>query len=98
MKLGVFLSEFRAGSEVVNRLTADKLGIILVGNAVYHAAVKENGQSSPLLEKSANFYALSEDLQTRGLSLTAIDSRVKVVNYRDVVDLIFNDYEKLAWL
>ncbi len=98
MKLGVFMSEFRAGSEVLNRLTADKLGVILVGNAVYHAAVKENGQSSSLLDKSANFYALSEDLETRGLSPASIDSRVKVVNYGDVVDLIFNDYEKFAWL
>lgn len=98
MKLGVFVSDYRTGSDMLERLTAEKLGIILVGNGIYHAAVKENGQSSSLLDKSANFYALSEDLETRGFSPASIDSRVKVVNYGDVVDLIFNDYEKFAWL
>ncbi|MCI0469275.1 MAG: DsrH/TusB family sulfur relay protein, partial [Nitrospirae bacterium] len=68
MKLGVFLSEFSAGSDILDRLSAEKLGIILVGNGVYHATVKENGKRSALLDKSADFYALAEDLETRGFS------------------------------
>ena len=60
--------------------------------------MKENGKASPLLEKTSNLYVLSEDIQTRGIADSAVDSRVKVVTYGDVVDLIMNDYEKIAWL
>lgn len=98
MKLGVFLSDFSTGSDVIERLNAQKLGIIFVGNGVYHAAVKENGKPSSLLSKSANFYVLTEDLESRGFTAANLDSRVKSVTYSDVVDLIFNDYEKIIWL
>jgi sulfur relay protein TusB/DsrH len=98
MKLAVFLSDFRTGSDIIDRLTAEKLGIILVGNGVYHATVKENGNLSPILKKTATFYVLSEDLESRGFSIDNLDSRVKPVSYPDVVDLIFNDYEKIIWL
>lgn len=98
MKLAAFVSDYRETVDTVNRLTAEKLGIILVGNGVYHATLKEKGSSSSLLEKSAEFYALQEDLETRGYTADDVDSKVKVVNYGDVVDLIFNDYEKTAWI
>ena len=98
MRLAVFVSDFKGMVDTLERLTAEKLGIILVENGVYHAVIKENGNPSPLLKKSASFYVLSEDLAIRGLSSSNVMSNVKVVNYNDVVDLIFNDYEKLAWL
>jgi sulfur relay protein TusB/DsrH len=98
MKLGVFVSDYRNTVDTLDRLKAERLGIILVQNGVYHASIKEKGSPSPLLEKSANLYALSEDLETRGLTGSSVDSRVKVINYSELVDLIFNDYEKLAWL
>jgi sulfur transfer complex TusBCD TusB component (DsrH family) len=41
---------------------------------------------------------LSEDLESRGFSPADVDSRVKPVTYSDVVDLIFNDYEKIIWI
>lgn len=98
MKLGVFMSDFRNGSDIISRLGAEKLGIIFVGNGVYHATLKENGKASPVLEKSANFYVLTEDLESRGFSSANLDNRVKPVTYSDVVDLIFNDYEKIIWI
>jgi sulfur relay protein TusB/DsrH len=98
MKLGVFMSEFRSGSDIIERLSAEKLGIIFVGNGIYHATVKENGKTSLILDKPAAFYALTDDLETRGFSSASLDSRVKPVTYSDVVDLIFNDYEKLIWI
>jgi sulfur relay protein TusB/DsrH len=98
MKLGVFVNDYKSTVETVERMKAEKLGLIFIQNGVFHAALKENGKSSPLLEKTGNLYALSEDLATRGLTADDVDSRVKVVTYGDVVDLIFNDYEKLAWL
>jgi sulfur relay protein TusB/DsrH len=98
MKLAVLMSDYRTGSDIIDRLSADKLGIILVGNGVYHAAIKEGGKASSLLDKKAAFYALTEDFETRGISSSNLDSRVKAVNYGDVVDLIFNDYEKIIWL
>ncbi len=98
MKLGVFVSDFKLTSDTLDRIKADKLGIILVQNGIYHATTKENGKASSLLDKTSNLYALSEDIQIRGLKDTDVDKRVKVVNFGDVVDLIFNEYDKLAWL
>lgn len=98
MKLGVFLSEYRTDTEILKRLSPEKLGIILVVNGVYHATIKEKGQSSPVLSLNANFYVLKEDLETRGMSVSNLDSKVKAVTYGDVVDLIFNEYEKLIWM
>ncbi len=98
MKLAVFVSDYRLNVDTLDRLNPEKLGIILVENGVFHAAVKEKGASSPLLKKSATFYALGDDLETRGLGSASIDKNVKVVSYGDIVDLIFNEYEKTAWL
>ena len=98
MKLGVIVSDFRNMDDTLSRLKADKLGIIFAGNGVYHAAVKEGGKKSSLLDKSQNLYVLSEDAQTRGLSEAQIDSRVKAITYSDLVDVIFNDYEKVIWI
>lgn len=98
MKLGVLVSDFRNMDDTLSRLKAEKLGLILVGNGVYHAAVKEGGKKSPVLEKSSHLYALSEDLQTRGLAESGIDSRVKLVTYGDLVDVLFNEYDKIIWI
>ncbi|GBE04840.1 MAG TPA: sulfurtransferase complex subunit TusB [Nitrospirae bacterium] len=98
MKLAAFVSDYRMTVDTLERLKPEKLGIILVGNGVYHATIKENGSASLLLNTAADFYALSEDLETRGLSSSSVDSKVKVVTYGDVVDLIFNDYDKTAWI
>ena len=98
MKLAVFVSDFRNTVDTLDRLKPEKLGVILVGNGVYHAVIKENGAPSPLLKTPADFYALSEDLETRGINTSDVKSNVKVISYGDIVDLIFNDYEKTAWL
>ena len=92
MKLAVFVSDYRIAVDTLDKLKSDKLGIILVGNGVYHASVKEGGNASPLLKTSADFYALTEDLETRGIKTSDIDSSIKAINYGDLVDLIF-DYE-----
>ncbi len=98
MKLGVLVSDFRNMDDTLSRLKADTLGIVLVSNGVYHANVKEGGNPSSILEKSPHLYALSEDLQSRGFSETDIDRRVKAITYNDLVDLIFNEYEKVIWI
>jgi sulfur relay protein TusB/DsrH len=98
MKLAVFVSDFRNTVDTLDRLKPEKLGVILVGNGVYHAVIKENGAPSSILKAPADFYALSEDLETRGINTSNVKSNVKVISYGDIVDLIFNDYEKTAWL
>jgi len=98
MKMGVLVSDYKLKTDTLDRLKAEKLGLILVANGVYHATIKEGGKPSQLLDKTSNLYVLSEDLQTRGLKDSDVDSRVKVVNYGDVVDLIFNEFEKTVWL
>jgi sulfur relay protein TusB/DsrH len=99
MKLAVFLSDWRRTEETLERLNASKLGVILVENGIYHAVVKEKGKDSPVLSKAgANFYVLSDDLETRGFTAANVNSKVKVIGYGDIVDLIMNDYEKTAWL
>lgn len=98
MNLGVLVSDFRSVEDAVSRLKADKVGLIFVSNGIYHAAVKEGGNVSSLLDMSQNLYALTEDLQTRGFSADDIDSRIKLITYSDLVDLIFNEYEKTVWV
>ncbi|HWR72244.1 MAG TPA: sulfurtransferase complex subunit TusB [Nitrospirota bacterium] len=99
MKLAVFLSDWRRTEDSFERIKADKMGVILVGNGVYHAVVKENGKDSPVLSKAgASFYVLSDDLETRGYKAAQVNSKVKVIGYGDIVDLIMKDYEKTAWL
>ena len=99
MKLAVFFSDWRKTEDTYERLKADKLGVILLGNGIYHAVIKEGGKESPVLSKAgASFYVLSEDLETRGFTAANVNAKVKVVSYGDIVDLIMNDYEKTAWL
>ena len=98
MKLGVFVSDYQTAVNTLDRLKSDTLGIFLVQNGVYHATLAENGKGSALLDAAPRIYALREDLETRGFAADAVDSRVKVVGYGDVVDLIFSEYPKLAWL
>jgi sulfur relay protein TusB/DsrH len=99
MKLALFLSDWRRTEDSFERIKADKMGVILVGNGVYHAVLKENGKESPVLSKAgANFYVLSDDLTTRGYTAENVNSKVKVINYGDIADLIMNDYEKTAWI
>ncbi len=99
MKLAVFLSDWRRTEDTLERMKADTMGVILVENGIYHAVVKENGKESPVLSKAgATYYALSDDLETRGYTAANVNSKVKVVSYGDIVDLIMNDYEKTAWL
>jgi sulfur relay protein TusB/DsrH len=99
MKLAVFLSDWRRTEDTLERIKADKLGVILVENGIYHAVVKEGGKESSVLSKSgATFYALTDDLETRGYTSANISSKVKLVSYGDIVDLIMNDYEKTAWI
>jgi sulfur relay protein TusB/DsrH len=99
MKLAVFLSDWRRTEETLERLKAEKMGIILVENGIYHAVVKEGGKESPVLSKAgATFYALTDDLETRGYTASNVSSKVKLVTYGDIVDLIMNEYEKTAWL
>jgi tRNA 2-thiouridine synthesizing protein B len=98
MKLGVFVSEYGTKNDTLERLKADFLGIVLVQNGVYNAVVSENGQSSPVLGKGTKIYALSEDLLVRGFEPSKVAAGVTVVDYSGLVDLIFNDFEKLIWL
>ena len=99
MKLAVFLSDWRRSEDGFERMKADKMAVILVGNGIYHAVIKENGKDSPVLSKAgATFYVLSDDLETRGYTAANVNPKVKVIGYGDIVDLIMNDYEKSAWL
>ena len=99
MKLVAFLSDWRRTEDSLERIKADKLGVVLVGNGIYHAVAKEGGKDSPVLSKAgATFYALADDLETRGYTAANVNSKVKVISYADIVDLIMNDYEKTAWL
>ena len=99
MKLAVFLSDMRRTEDTYERLKAEKLGVILVENGIYHAVIKEGGKDSPVLSKAgATFYALTDDLETRGYTAANVNPKVKLVSYGDIVDLIVNEYEKTAWL
>ena len=96
MKLGVFVSDYVQKTDTLDRISPD--GVMLVANGVYHATIKEGGSTSPVVEKHSSVYVLSEDLVTRGIDPSTVDSKVKVVDYSALVDVVFNDFEKIAWL
>lgn len=99
MKLAVFISDYKRLPDTFDRLDADKLGIVFVQDGVNYAALKENGKAADdILSKKADFYALNEDLETRGFTASDVDGKVKTIDYNGLVDLIMNDYEKLAWI
>jgi sulfur relay protein TusB/DsrH len=99
MNLALFVSDLRFNQETLERVNASKLGVFLVENGVYHAVLKEGGSPSAVLEKEgAKVYVLNEDLETRGFSGDEVDERATVISMSDLVDLIMNDYEKLAWM
>jgi sulfur relay protein TusB/DsrH len=98
MKLGVFVSDYALTVDTLERVKAEKLGLIFVLNGVYHATTKADGKASALLEKTPELYVLSEDVTTRGLKESDVDQRVKVVDYSGLVDIIFNEFDKVAWL
>lgn len=99
MNLAVFVSDLRTNECILDRLKAEKVGVFLVGGGVYHATIKENNNTSPVLDKKGvNYYVLLEDLQTRGFTHADVNNKVNIVNYEDIVNLIMNDYEKLIWL
>lgn len=98
MKLGVFVSDYSSTVDTLDRLKSDKLAIFLVQNGVYHAAVRDKGKGSAVLDAAPQVYVLREDLETRGFAADAVDPRAKVVGYGDIVDMVFNEYPKIAWL
>lgn len=100
MKLAAIVSDWKRTEATLERLKAEKLGVILAQNGVYHAVLKDGGKTSPVLAKEgAEFYVLKEDLETRGFGEgDLVDGKVKVITYGDFVDLIMNDYDKNAWL
>ncbi len=99
MKLGVILTESKRTEDTFERLQADKLSVVLAGNGIYHAVIKENGNPSKVLDKAADFYVLTEDLESRGFtSADLIDSKVKPVDYDGLVDLIMDEHDKFVWL
>ena len=98
MSLGLFVSDYTLANDTLDRLASDGMGLFLVLNGVYHASIKEGGAASPLLEKTSELYALSEDLKARGIDESTLDSRVKVVDYAGLVDVVFDKFDKLAWL
>ncbi len=97
MSLGAFISDF-SEPEILQRLSEGESGVFLVEDGVLHAVVKKDGKPSKLLEVKNNIYALSEDIRSRGFNEDEADSRVKVIKYPDLVDLITKEYKKLAWL
>ena len=98
MSMGFFVSDYAQASDTLDRLPSEGDGIILVANGVYHATIKEGGNASAVLDKAGQLYALSEDIRTRGLDESAVDSRVKVVDYPGLVDVVFEKFDKIAWL
>ena len=98
MKLGVFVSDYSSTVDTLDRLKSDNLAIFLVQNGVYHAAVLDRGKGSAVLDAAPRVYVLREDLETRGFAADTVDSRAKVVGYGDIVDMVFNEFPKIAWL
>jgi len=99
MKLGVILSEAKRTEQTYERLEAEKLSVVLAGNGIYHGVIKQNGKTSDVLDKKADFYILTEDLESRGFTAgDLVDSKIKPIGYDGLVDLIMDEHDKFVWL
>jgi sulfur relay protein TusB/DsrH len=95
MGFGAFISGFDS-VDVLARFSGEGLGILLVGDGIYHA-IARGERKSMIFDKGATIYALAEDIRSRGFSESEVQPGVQVISYQDLVDLIMKDYEKLGW-
>lgn len=99
MKLGVILTEQARTESTYERLQAEKLSVVLAGNGIYHAVVKADGKPSKVLDKAADFYVLTEDMETRGFTAgDLVDGKIKPIDMSQLVDLIMVEHDKFVWL
>jgi len=99
MKLGVIVNEAVRTEETLDRLEAEKLSIVLASNGIYHGVIKKDGKTSGVLDKNADFYVLTEDLESRGFTTEdLVDSKIKPIDYDGLVDLIMDQHDKFVWL
>jgi hypothetical protein len=53
MKVAVFMSDWRKTEDTFERMKADKMGVILVGNGIYHAVEKRTAKTPPCFRRRA---------------------------------------------
>ena len=59
-------------------------------------ACQNNPILNAILQNSQNCYVLDNDINARGLG-ELIDSRVKIINMRQIVDLTVNYFPQMNW-
>ncbi len=97
MRLAAFVSTYNY-PEILKKIKEKNKGLFLVEDGIYHATLKENKNPSEILSTEGKVFALIEDVHTRGFKQDDMDPRVTPVNFKDLVDLVMKEYEKLVWL
>ncbi len=71
----------------------EKVGVLHIHGSC--TALTSGGYSKKLVGAGLNVYALKADCKARGL-LKKIKKRVKIVDYRDWVKLVMDEYDRIV--
>ncbi|MHA1409254.1 MAG: DsrH/TusB family sulfur metabolism protein [Candidatus Odinarchaeia archaeon] len=77
----------------IEKNKAGKLGIALLEDGVTALTGKIAGELNKLSGENVKFYALKEDVDARNLNETIQLNSVIQVTYRELINIIINDYE-----
>lgn len=71
----------------------EKVGVLHIHNSC--TALTSDEYSKRLVDAGLNVYALKADCKVRGM-LKKIKKRVKIVDYRDWVKLVMDEYDRIV--
>ncbi|MHA1835495.1 MAG: DsrH/TusB family sulfur metabolism protein [Candidatus Odinarchaeia archaeon] len=74
---------------------SDKVGLALIEDAVSLVTGELKEEILELAEKGLKIYALQEDIEARGLATLVPPEKIRIVNYRQLINLIISDYEHI---
>ncbi|MFX1399257.1 MAG: sulfurtransferase complex subunit TusB [Promethearchaeota archaeon] len=77
-----------------------KIGIILIHDSVIVSSSKRKTTAlvQELIELPIEFFAMTPDLKARGIDLNAINSKIKPIEYTDLVDILENSEKIISWM
>ncbi|MWN32629.1 sulfurtransferase complex subunit TusB [Gilliamella sp. Pra-s65] len=82
-------------STINPQLISAQDAVLFWQNGVF-LALKNNSLLNDIMNKTEHCYIINSDIEARGLK-KMIDSRLKVINIQQVVELTANNYPQINW-
>lgn len=77
-----------------------KIQMVLIHDGVIGAFSKGKipEKMADLLNTGADFYVMIPDLKARGIALENIDSKIKPIEYNNLIDLLDSTNKLISWM